>query len=137
MYPFLIHRLCREQIGAGAVYFTYCKISMSSQDRDYFQCNISSFLSVSMGKVLLLSSGGKASSRKTRSALYKAGCLCLHGAVGWWMQVTRLLLSTCDADGGVITCLKPIDQQSNVSFHLRWFWLLIGRKLDRYPSRLF
>ena len=95
-----------------------------------------------MGKVLLLSSGGKAVGVL---ALGKSGQLCIrravsvyiHGAVGWWMQVTRLLLSTCDADGGAITCLKPIDQQSNVSFHLRWFWLLIGRKLDRYPSRLF
>ena len=58
-----------------------------------------------MGKVLLLSSGGKAVGLL---ALGKSGQLCIrravpvyiHGAVGWWMQVTRLLLSTCDADGG-------------------------------------
>ena len=62
-----------------------------------------------MGKVLLLiSSGGKAVGVL---ALGKPGQLCIrravsvytHGAVGWWMQVTRQLLSTCDADGGVIT----------------------------------
>ena len=112
MYPSTIHRLCWDQI--GAVYFTYCKISMSSQDRDYFQCNISSFLSVSVGKVLLLSSGGKAIGPL---ALGKPGQLCIRRAVyvytvqwdgGCRSPVTRLL-STCDADGGVITCLKPIN----------------------------
>ena len=87
---------------------------MSSQDRDYFQCNISSFLSVSVGKVLLLSSGGKAIGPL---ALGKSGQLCIRRAVyvytvqwdgGCRSPVTRLL-STCDADGGVITCLKPIN----------------------------
>ena len=83
-----------------------------------------------MGKVLLLSSGGKAVGLL---ALGKSGQLCIrravsvyiHGAVGWGMQVTRLLLSTCDADGGVITCLKPINIVTKLWHQLQFFHIFL------------